>query len=249
MSRLEFALDAAWEAARSTLELFRAGVNVELKNDATPVTEADRRAEELIRAAIEKRYPGETVLGEEQGLIGANDDRWVIDPIDGTKSFVAGVPLYSTLLSYEVAGEPELGIAIFPALNMAFWAERGKGAFMDGKACRVRDESVPARALIACGGHSSLVKRGRMQGVLRLSESALATRTWGDAYGHCLVAGGQIDAMIDPTVSRWDISSVSLIVREAGGVFTDFAGQPQLSDEAISVTPAFEQWVREAFQP
>lgn len=249
MSRLEFALETAWEAARSTLEPFHGGVAVELKNDSTPVTMADRRAEEIVRAAIERRFPGETVLGEEQGLIGASDDRWVVDPIDGTKSFIAGVPLYSTLLSYEVAGDPVLGIAIFPALNLAFWAEKGGGAFRDGSPCRVRSESDPRRALIACGGHSSLIKRGRIKGLLRLSETALATRTWGDAYGHCLVAGGQIDAMVDPTVSRWDISAVSLIVREAGGVFSDFSGAQELSDEAISVTPALEKWVHEAFQP
>jgi len=248
MTRLEFAIETAWKAARATLPHFTGGVTVDFKEDDTPVTVADREAEAIIRQEIAARFPGEAVLGEEEGLSGAGDDRWVIDPIDGTKSFISGVPLYATLLSYEQAGEPIVGVAVFPALGWCVSAAKGEGAFREGRRCQVRTETRRDRAVIACGGHKSMVKAGRMEGFLRLVDEALVTRTWGDAYGHALVACGQLDAMVDPVVSRWDISAMSLIVREAGGEFTDFAGCAALAQEAISATPAMAEWVRDAFR-
>ena len=115
--RLRFALDAVRKAGQSTLEHFQSGLAVEYKSDASPVTVADKNAEAILRAAINHAYPGETILGEEQGLTGTGDTRWIIDPIDGTKSFICGVPLYATLLSYEVDGQPILGVSYFPALD------------------------------------------------------------------------------------------------------------------------------------
>lgn len=246
--RLEFALNVAWDAAKSTLAHFQTGATIDWKHDDSPVTVADREAEAIIRRGIASRFPGETVLGEEEGLTGASDDRWVIDPIDGTKSFISGVPLYSTLLSYEVAGEPVLGVCILPALGQAVWAERGSGAYWDGVPIRVRAQGELNRAVLACGGHRSLLGQGRMEGFLDLVPQVLATRTWGDAYGHAMVAAGRIDAMIDPVVARWDISAMAVIVREAGGLFTDFEGNEELADEAISASPDLHRHILEAFR-
>ncbi len=245
--RLAFALDAAVRAGRSTLAHFQTGVNVEIKADASPVTIADRNAERLIREAIEKQYPQDSILGEEEGSQGQADDRWVIDPIDGTKSFVAGVPLYATLLSYEVAGVPILGICYFPALDELLFAENGSGAFLNGRPIHTRSTPTEAGALLCCGGISNLKKRGLLDNLLDLSAKAMALRTWCDAYGHALVASGRVDAMIDPVLLRWDISAVDIIVREAGGKFTDFKGGANPQDEAISSNGPLHDRLLEAF--
>jgi histidinol-phosphatase len=246
--RLAFALDAAYQAGRLTLRYFQTDTQVDLKSDETPVTDADRGAEALIRSLIEKKYPGDTVLGEEQGLSGASDDRWVIDPIDGTKSFISGVPLYGTLLSYEQAGEPVIGICYFPALDEMIYAAKGEGAFWNGRQAKVSGRSDLAKSRIVCGSIVSLDKRDSLTALLALAKLSIATRTWGDAYGHALVATGRVDLMIDPVVNRWDISAMSLIVREAGGRFTDFQGGEALVNEAISSNGLVHAAALEAFR-
>ena len=231
--RLAFALEAAYKAGRSTLAHFNTGVLVEDKPDQSPVTVADREAERLIRADIANAYPRESILGEEEGG-DCSADRWVIDPIDGTKSFVCGVPLYATLLSYEQDGEPVLGVAYLPALDEMVYAERGQGAFWNGRPCKVSTLNSLEGSYISSGSPGSMIEQGRWPGFERLVKKARAARTWSDAYGHLLVATGRVAGMIDPIVNPWDISAVSLIVREAGGRFTDFSGGEKLSDEAIS---------------
>lgn len=246
--RLRFALETAREAGLATLRWFQAGDGFEWKPDHSPVTEADREAERIVRSRIAAEYPGEAVLGEEEGQTGMELTRWVVDPIDGTKSFVSGVPLFATLLSFEDEGRPVVGVAYFPALDEAVWAEEGGGCHWNGRPCRVRDEADLARAVVACGGHRHMAERGRADGLLDLAARCLATRTWGDAYGHALVATGRIDAMLDPVVQRWDVSAMAVIVREAGGRFTDFAGRDGVWDEAVSATPALHPTVIEAFR-
>lgn len=245
--RLAFAIDAAYRAGRSTLAHFQTGAAVELKSDATPVTVADRGAERLIREAIEAKYPTDAILGEEEGETRRSDDRWVIDPIDGTKSFVSGVPLYATLLAYEQAGVPIVGVCYFPALDELLYAEAGGGAFLNGRPIHTRTTPSEHGAILCCGGIARLQQQGRLQTLLDLAEKALALRTWCDAYGHALVASGRVDAMIDPVLSRWDISAVDVIVREAGGKFTDFAGNPNPHTEAISSNGAIHSRLLEAF--
>ena len=223
-SRLSFAIEAVRKAGISTLDHFQKNLIVELKADHSPVTVADKNAEQILRDEIAHSYPGEAILGEEQGLTGSGNTRWIIDPIDGTKSFVAGVPLYATLLSYEVEGVPELGIAYFPALDEMVFAAKDMGCFFNGNPVQVTKRQTVEDGFLACGGPNSMVKYGRWKGFEELSTKALATRTWSDAYGHCLVATGRVDAMIDPIVSRWDLSAIRIIVEEAGGRFTDFSG-------------------------
>ncbi len=245
--RLAFAIEAAYRAGRLTLQYFQTGAEVETKSDQTPVTAADRGAERLIRELIAQHYPEDAILGEEEGGSGA-PDRWVIDPIDGTKSFVSGVPLYATLVSYEVAGEPVVGVCYFPALDEMLYAEVGQGAFCNGRPARVSTKSEVGGSVFSCGGLNSMKKHGRLKGFEKLSDEALATRSWSDAYGHALVATGRIEAMVDPIVNAWDISAVSLIVREAGGTFTDFAGREALSNEAISSNGLLHGKVLEVFR-
>ena len=230
------------------MEQFLVDRAFEMKDNLTPVTTADLRAEKMIRRRIAERYPGEDVLGEEEGGDQSRLTRWVVDPIDGTKSFVSGVPLYATLIAFEEEGEPVIGVAHFPALGETVYAERGQGSYWNGERCRVTDNMDLSRAVISCGGHAAMVERGRMAGLLTLADKCMATRSWCDAYGHALVATGRIDAMVDPRVSRWDISAMSLIVREAGGSFTDFKGAPELSDEAVSCSPQMLEAVLEAFR-
>lgn len=247
-SRLEFTVQSAYLAGRSTLGFFQGIYDKDIKSDSTPVTEADRKAERIIRERIEESFPGESILGEEEGASGAGDDRWVIDPIDGTKSFVAGVPLYSTLLSYEVAGETVVAACYNAALDEMFYAEKGHGAFLNGRRIHVRScESIQA-ALMVHGSFQSLVKTNRLDGWMALAKQTAITRGWSDAYAHMLVASGRADLMIDPILAHWDVSAPSLIVREAGGSFTDFKGEQKLGEEAISCVPNLLPQILQAFR-
>jgi histidinol-phosphatase len=222
--RLAFAIETAFRAGRSTLAHFQAGATVETKSDDTPVTVADRNAERLIRERIETQFPREKILGEEEGGDQNAPDRWVLDPIDGTKSFVSGVPLYGTLIAYEQDGIPILGVCYFPALDEMLYAEVGLGTFFNGRRCQVSKKPEIRNSVIACGSPTSMIQYGRWDSFSRFTLRTLATRTWGDAYGHCLVASGRVEAMIDPIDNRWDISAPRVIVEEAGGRFTDFSG-------------------------
>jgi len=246
--RLAFALDVAYRAGRSTLSHFSTGVKVQIKEDHTPVTIADQQAEQLIRKAIQTKYPQDSILGEEGGESGKGTSRWVIDPIDGTKSFISGVPLYATLLSFEVNKEVRIGICYLPALDEMIYAVKGGGAFSNGRLIHVSNKKSLDLASISCGGHVTMMAKNRMTPFLELSKKVLLTRTWGDAYGHVLVATGRIDGMIDPSLHRWDISAMSLIVKEAGGKVTNFAGKEGIFDEAISSNGLIHEQLIEAYR-
>lgn len=248
--RLAFALNAAHKAAQSTLAHFNTGTKVDLKTDRSPLTDADRGAERILRQLISDAYPGETILGEEEGLTGEGTTRWIIDPIDGTKSFVAGVPLYSTLLGYEVDGEPVIGIAAFPALGEMYYAEKGEGAFLNGRQIRVSQETEKSRTVICHAGLKGISQHGMMEGLAKISAEIMATRTWCDAYGHAMVASGRSLAMIDPIVSHWDVSPVLTILREAGAVCQNIKGgnplepiHPNGECQLISSAPQTADWL------
>ncbi len=241
--RLATALDIAYRAGRTTLSRFQSQPHVVYKADATPVTEADKQAERMIREELARAFPAEPVLGEEEGGAEDADDRWVLDPIDGTKSFIAGVPLYATLLSYEVDQQPVLGVCYFPALDEMLFAEQGGGAWFNGRPCRVSPTTDPARAIICHAGFKGMAQHGFASGLGRIAAQTLATRTWCDAYGHALVASGRVEAMIDPVIARWDISAISVIVEEAGGRFTDTQGSPGVGPSAVSSNGALHDWL------
>ncbi|MBX3111815.1 MAG: hypothetical protein KF857_07380 [Fimbriimonadaceae bacterium] len=246
--RLSFCIQAAFEAGRSTLAHYQTGVAVDVKADASPVTQADRDAEAVVRRLVAQTWPGEPVLGEEEGASGAGLDRWVVDPIDGTKSFIAGVPLFATLISYERDGEPVAAAVYFPALDDMYYASKGGGAFWNGRPVRVRPTTDLAEATLLNGSFKSLRDHGRLDGYHRLAAEAKVTRGWSDAYGHALVASGRADIMLDPVIARWDISAPALLVREAGGVFMDFNGADVLGADAVSLTPGLRETVLEAFR-
>ncbi len=250
--RLAFALEAVHRAAQSTLAHFGAGVEVDLKSDLSPLTVADRGAERLLREMITGVYPGEAILGEEEGLSGQGAHRWIIDPIDGTKSFVSGVPLYATLLGFEVEGEPVIGVAAFPALGEIYYAEKGQGAYLNGRPIRFSEETERARMTLCHAGLKGLSQHGMLPGMARISAEVMAARSWCDAYGHMMVASGRAAAMVDPIVSHWDVSPILPILREAGADCQNLSGgdpllpvHPKGEIQLISSAPQVTDWLLE----
>ncbi|PMP85678.1 MAG: histidinol phosphate phosphatase [Roseiflexus castenholzii] len=225
----EFAADLAWHAGRLTLRYFQTGITPDIKEDRTPVTIADREAEQVMRRMIEARYPHHSILGEEEGETrpGASH-RWILDPIDGTKSFVQGVPLYGVLVGLERDGEAVVGAVSFPALGDFLTAARGQGCQWNGRQARVSQVREVRQATLLSSDAESMAPRGRLAASVRL------VRTWGDAYGYSLVATGRAEIMLDPVMSVWDCAALFPIVTEAGGTFTDWNGAPTIhAGEAI----------------
>ncbi|MDF2703785.1 MAG: histidinol-phosphate phosphatase [Rubrobacteraceae bacterium] len=243
---LDFAAQTAYEAGRLTLGYFRTGVmRPELKPDDTPVTVADREAERLIRARIGARYPGHAVVGEEYGLEGDSSHRWIVDPIDGTKAFVRGVPLYGVLIGLEIEGTCEVGAAYFPALDEMVYAAAGEGCYCNGRRSRVSRAQTLERGILSFTDASSFEEHNREAAFRRLVQTAGASRGWSDAYGHALVATGRIELMLDAVMNPWDCAPFPPILREAGGYFGDWSGNETIyANEALSTTRALLPEVR-----
>jgi histidinol phosphatase-like enzyme (inositol monophosphatase family) len=236
-AHLEFAKQIAEEAGKLTLRYFYdpKRFNVERKADASPVTVADREAEQLLRCRIEKQFPNDAILGEEFPVQeGTSGYRWFLDPIDGTKSFIHGVPLYSTLIGLEKEGDSIGGVIAIPALHELVWAGRGLGAWHEISRCEdLPPEVVPCRvstcrqlseATFVTSEVFTFDKTNRRDAYKHLEKSVRLTRTWGDAYGYYLVATGRADVMVDPQLSDWDAGPLLVILEEAGGRFTDWKG-------------------------
>jgi histidinol phosphatase-like enzyme (inositol monophosphatase family) len=223
---LDFAVDAAWQAGQLTLAHFQTGVAVEQKADESPVTIADRGAEELLRRLIEGRFPGHAIVGEEYGETDRDSTyRWIIDPIDGTRSFIRGVPLYGVLIGLEISGENVLGVAHLPGLGEMVAAARGLGCRWNGRPARVSDVSRLDKALLVYTEPTTFAEYGWAAAWDRLQEATHTQRGWGDCYGHCLVATGRAEVMLDPILSVWDCAALLPILAEAGGTFTDWNGE------------------------
>ena len=218
---LAFAQELADAADAITLPRFRAlDLRVETKPDLTPVSEADRAAEEAVRALVAGR-PGEGVLGEEFGDDGT-DVRWIVDPIDGTRNYVRGLPVWATLLALEREGRVDVAVVSAPALNRRWWAARGEGAWAgDGERLQVSSVSRIEDAVISTTTESEMPSGWR-----GLAERAWTPRGFGDFWQHCLVAEGSVDLAADPVLALWDYAAVRLIVEEAGGRCTTFGGDP-----------------------
>ncbi len=226
MSELyDIAIQLAEKAGNLTMEYFQANVNVETKDDASPVTIADQKAEECIRTELSKRFPDDGIVGEEHGVEESKSGRrWIIDPIDGTKSFIRDVPLYGTLIAVEWDGKMQVGVMRFPALNITIAAEVGNGCFQNGKPCRVSTTPAIEQAAIMLTSYKDFMNLWGQEAVLKLLQTSLMQRTWGDCYGYNLVASGKADAMMDPGVKIWDVAPLIPIIREAGGKITDLHG-------------------------
>ena len=238
---LDFATELAFDAGRLTLGYFgrtAAGLGLEHKADASPVTLADREAEALIRRRVRARYPDHAVVGEEFGEDSKDAPcRWLVDPIDGTKAFVRGVPLYGVLLGLEVEGRIEAGAAYFPALNEMCAAATGLGCTLNGRAVRVSQVQNLAESTVGFTDVASFAKHGRAEAWARVATAAYDRRGWSDAYGHMLVATGRMEAMLDPVMNAWDCGPFPVLLREAGGYFGDWSGKETVyGGEALSTT-------------
>ncbi len=223
---LEFTTETAYLAGKLTLGYFQAGVRPDYKKDDTPVTVADRLSEELIRRRIEERYPDHAVVGEEFGIKETQGAafRWFIDPIDGTKAFVRGVPLYAVLIGLEVEGKPTVGAAYFPALDEMLCGAIGLGAWWNGRRARVSECDRLDRAYLACTDPGSFAKHGRQAAWERLAQATYYRAGWSDAYGYLLAATGRVEIMVDAIMDVWDCGPFPPILAEAGGYFGDWKG-------------------------
>jgi len=235
-SRLRLARQAAVEAGRMTVDFFQSGnYRIDRKADNSPVTEADRDAERLLRARIGDQFPGDAILGEELGReAGVSGYQWVIDPIDGTKSFISGVPLYTTLVGVLREEQSVLGVIYAPALDELIWAAVGQGAWYRKGAVdprratvsRVRSLRESLFVTTEVAGFDRYRQQNGLQTYHTLEQQAGLTRTWGDAYGYLLVATGRAELMVDPALNLWDAAPLLPILAEAGGTFTNWQGEP-----------------------
>jgi len=223
---LETALEAARAASVPILEYFHGSFEVETKSDRTPVTVADREAELAIRAVIRKAFPDHGIYGEEFGRSDRDSEyMWLVDPIDGTKSFVRGYGMFSTQIALMFRDEVIVGVSNAPVMGEMAWATRNGGAWLDDEPIRVSTISSVAEASISTGNLGTLARSGRWQALGDVIAQANRGRGYGDYYHYHRLAAGQLDAVIESDVNILDIAALSLIVQEAGGTFTDLAGQ------------------------
>jgi len=228
-TRCEVALEAAQRAAQRALGYFEAAVVVEWKHDQSPVTIADRETEQELRTALLDRFPNDGFLGEEYGdTAGSSGFRWVIDPIDGTRSFVRGIPLWATLVGLEYRDEQIAGVVVAPALGQTWHALRGDGAYRNGKPIHVSDVSDLGEALVFYSSLSWFVRAGRQEDFLELVRRTQRQRGFGDFYGFVLVAQGSGEVMAEHGVHSWDVAAIKPLVEEAGGRFSAWDGTPTI---------------------
>jgi myo-inositol-1(or 4)-monophosphatase len=223
-------LHAGSIAQSEILKHWKSPLNVEWKADSTPVTIADKKAEELVRNFAQKETPEFGFIGEELGQENPNAEyQWVIDPIDGTKSFIYGVPLFGTIIAILKKGIPVAGLIQLPALNSKIWATAGGGAFADeGTPVKVSDVCELKDSLVLSGTINTIESKGYGEWFAGIRKNAKLYRGWGDCYGYYLVARGRAEIMIDPVVSLWDIAPYPLIFAEAGGKFSTLKGEMSL---------------------
>lgn len=260
-ARLSLAIRIARQAGELTLRYFRrSDLQVERKADDSPVTIADRAAEELLRARIAEKFPDDGILGEEFGQAeGSSSYQWVLDPIDGTKSFIHGVPLYTTLVAVIESRQPQIGVISAPAAGEMVYAQTGKGCwYLDGlspeataqptKVSRIGSlrDSLVLTSEVASFDRERPV--GALGVYLALQKAARLARTWGDGYGYLMVATGRAEVMIDPAMNLWDAAALQPVIEEAGGQFVDWQGQPTVystdsiatnglvTDEVLAIT-------------
>ena len=255
--RLEHARNIAYQAGNLTLRHFNnaSTLTVERKDDESPVTIADRETEQLLRQRIVERFPHDAVFGEEFPPIdGTSGFRWILDPIDGTKSFICGVPLYSVLIGLEHEGCSVGGVIGLPALGELVWAGRGVGAWIETnqsepKRCRVSSCAELSEAIFLTSEVLSFDKYNQREVYDLLQSSVRFSRTWGDAYGYALIATGRADVMIDPVMAVWDAAPLLVILEEAGGRFTDWQGNATIyGNEGVATNGILHEEVLRCLQ-
>ena len=238
---LAAAREAAAAAAEVILHYWKRGVEVEIKGDATPVTVADREAEQAIRKRLRAALPEASIYGEEYGLDGARDGLlWLVDPLDGTKSFVRRTPFFSTQIALMHAGELVLGVSSAPVYGETMWAAAGSGAWFEGERVQVAGIDVLEQASLSIGNVRTLATDTRWDALGALIRDSNRIRGYGDFCHYHLLARGSLDLVIESDVNILDIAALAVIVREAGGVFTDLDGAPLTLDtrSVLAGTPA-----------
>lgn len=250
-SRYELAVEVARQAGNLAKKYFDSGFEVEWKQDQSPVTVADKKAEELIRATIKKHFPHDGFLGEEyDDEPSTSGYRWVIDPIDGTRAFVRHIPIWGTLLGLEYKDDPIAGVAYAPALGNLWRGLRGDGAYRDDRKIRVSDVKQLDQAYMSYSGVSWFKKAGHLDRFIELSNSTERARGLGDFYGFMLVAQGSVDVMVDHGVHAWDVAALVPIVEEAGGTFTDWSGNRTIhSTDVVASNPALHRPLLDILKP
>lgn len=245
---LEVAMDAAYLGGRRALGYFNTRLEVERKRDNTPVTIADRESEQIIRQYILNRYPGHSILGEEAGVTtGDGNYRWIVDPIDGTKTFVTGVPLWGVLIGVEVRGAASVGVIYLPALNEMISAATGSGCTFNSRPAHVSEIDQLENATLLTSSIVSCQKRSNLFN--KLSAQCRLTRNWGDCYGYALVATGRAEIMLDPEMNPWDSAPMLPILNEAGGHFTSWNGDPTIhGKDAVATNGKLFARVRQIMQ-
>ncbi len=243
---LNFAKQIAYRAGRITLSYYDKGIHADFKSDESPVTAADRAAEEFVRGEIEKNYPGHAIVGEEFGekAGSGNPFRWIVDPIDGTKSFIRGVPLYSVLIALEVEGVVRASAVCFPALDHLLYAGEGLGAWDNGKRIHVSNVSKMSEAVFTYTSWSGFRTRKRTDLFESLHKECFFGRGWSDAYGYYLVATGRAEINLDPGIKIWDVAPFPVILKEAGGFFGSWEGKEgHTFGEGLAVNAALRSQV------
>lgn len=243
---LEAVAELAELTGRTALDHFGRHLHVDTKGDGSPVTIADRSAEQAARTWIGSRFPDDGILGEEFGAEGDQSGRrWIIDPIDGTKSFIRGVPLWGTLVAVARGADVLAGAIYSPAVNEIVAAEMGEGCWWNGSRCRVSTCKDLASATLLITDSRFQRHPARASHWRSLADHVAVERTWGDCYGYLLVATGRAEAMVDAIMSPWDAAALVPVVREAGGVFTDWQGEvTAFGDGAIATNLALAGAVR-----
>lgn len=245
-SLLDFTTSLAYRAGRITLGYFNMGIRPDFKEDDTPVTAGDRAAEKFVRGEIEKAYPKHAIVGEEYGEKAGegNPFRWIVDPIDGTKSFLRGVPLYAVLIGLEIEGVVRVGAAYFPALDEMLCAADGLGAWWNGRRARVSEVSALKQAVFCFTSWSGFHTRGSLDAFERLHRECFFGRGWGDAYAYLLTATGRAEIALDPAMKVWDCGPFPPIFREAGGYFGSWSGEEgHTHGEALACNAALRSQV------
>lgn len=241
---------AAVAGGKRALKYFRTDVKVTRKVDRSPVTKADRESEKVIRQILEKTFLGHQLCGEEYGWDRHTlaSFKWWIDPVDGTRQFIRGIPLWGTLVGLEADGEVVAGVIYHPALDLCVWAGRGMGCFVNGKRTRVSRISDLKGGTLSYGG-LRLFKPATARKLMQTSWRCYDDRGYGDCYGHTLVITGQAEAMVDPVVKPYDVAPIKICVEEAGGKFTDFKGVDSIYEgTAVSSNGRVHQQVLSALR-
>ena len=237
-TRLKTAQRIAAEASPVAMALFRKPLNITAKSDDSPVTIADQNTEKAIRAALEISFPGETIFGEEFGQSGNHTDMWIVDPIDGTRSFISGLPLFGMLLGFVADGAPQVGVINMPALNELYAGARGMGATLNGTPITTSSCREVSKARLFLNEADKMAINDPVQFARFITAGALR-RFGADCYSHALVASGNADAVIDFGLQPYDYLPVAAVIEAAGGLMTDWQGQPlSLTSDGRTLTAA-----------